>query len=322
MIHFDGGIHVGEKIILDPIRKKERAFISHAHSDHLRRHETILATAETIALARVNHRQFNGIPLEWGRTYKFDTGNIRVEPAGHILGSSQFIIDYGQKRIVYTGDFKLGPNAICGQAQIHECDILVMDSTFGRPEFVFPDYRELISRLLEFVDSCLHRGTVPIIYAYALGKAQEVMKILGDNGFEIYVTKSIAQYADIYRSLGVKMPEYRIFDGGFPENGALIVPPFGAQRDDLLAGYAKKRCLVSGWAISPRYYNRRFFDKAIPLSDHASFNSLLEYAELSRAKVIHCLFGFAEIVEALKYRGMNAIKASLKEAISAKLENH
>jgi len=312
LIRFDGGIHIGGEMILDPTRRKQRAFVSHAHSDHLRRHETILATAETIALAEPRIGKFQGIVLDPGKTYRLGPCKIRLESAGHILGSSQFIVDFSEKRIVYTGDFKLGPNPVCPPAEIHECDILMMDTTFGHPAFKFPDFGEAVGRLIEFVDGCRHRGAVPIIHAYALGKAQEVIKILNDDGIEVFAAASICEYAGIYERYGVKFGSYRLFDGQYPENGVLLLPPGNRITGDLLPGYAKRNCLVSGWAASPRFGFGKYYDQAIPLSDHASFDDLLLYAEQSKAETIYCLFGFDEIVDQLKRRGLNAMKASLK----------
>ncbi len=312
MIRFDAGIDIGGEMILDPTRKQQRAFVSHAHSDHLRRHETILATAETLALAEPRVGKFQGIVLDPGKTYRLGSCKIRVESAGHILGSSQFIIDFSEKRIVYTGDFKLGPNPICPPAEIHECDILVMDTTFGHPAFRFPDFGEAVGRLLEFIDGCWHQGAVPIIHAYALGKAQEVMKILGDDGIEVLAAASICEYAGIYERHGVKFGNYRRFAGQHPDNGVLLLPPGKRSTADLLPGYRKKSCLVSGWAAAPQFGFGKHYDLAIPLSDHASFADLLRYAEQSKAETIYCLFGFDEIVKWLRYRGLNAMKVSLK----------
>ncbi len=312
MIRFDGGIHIGDEVILDPTRKKPRAFISHAHSDHLRRHRTILATAETISLARPKAGEFEGIILDTGKTYRLESCRMRLESAGHILGSSQFIIDHSQKRIVYTGDFKLGHNPICPPAEIHQCDILVMDTTFGHPAFRFPDFGEVVGRLLEFVDGCRHKGAAPIIYAYSLGKAQEIIRILNDDKIQVLAAAGICEYAAIYERHGVELGDYHLFEGQYPEDGVVLMPPGARFAGDILPGYRKKSCLVSGWAASPRFGFTKYYDQAIPLSDHASFDDLLRYAEQSEAETIYCLFGFAEIVEWLKRRGLNAMQVSLK----------
>ena len=311
MIEINSGIRIGSDIIIDPTRKHPRAFVSHAHSDHLRNHNIIHATEITIRLARSRVSKFTAVPLEYGKTYAFDSAKIRPEPAGHILGSAQFIIDWLNCRIVYTGDFKLGHNETCRPAQIHECDILFMDTTFGRGDFSFPDYQFLTQKLLEFVDACLHKSTIPVIYAYTLGKSQEVMKILGDNGFRTYVTPETYEYAQIYREHGVSIENFEIMGESYPENGAVILPPSSRHIPEVIYRARKKTCFVSGWAMSGNKFISGRFDEAIPLSDHASYEQLLEYVEVARPKKIFCLFGFQEIVDDLKRRGYDAARASL-----------
>ena len=36
--------------------------------------------------------------------------------------------------LLYTGDFKLGPSATSEPAELPHADVLVMESTFGRPQ--------------------------------------------------------------------------------------------------------------------------------------------------------------------------------------------
>jgi hypothetical protein len=311
LIELNSGIRIGKELIVDPTRIQKAAVVSHAHSDHLKKHKMIYATAPTLELSRNMIGDFNGVPLEYGRTYKFDGATLRPEPAGHILGSAQFVIDYKSYRIVYTGDFKLSPNDTCEPAGIHECDILFLDTTFGMKRFVFPDYTYVKQRLAEFVEASIHTGSIPVIYAYSTGKAQEAMRILGDAGFQTYVVPQAYANAEIHNRYGFKIKNHHVLSDDFPEDGAIIVPPNFKYVDDLFPGYRKRTCFVSGWALYPGYIRMQYVDEYIPLSDHASYHDLLRYVELSRPRKIYCLFGFGEIVDDLKYRGYNAVKATL-----------
>jgi putative mRNA 3-end processing factor len=311
LIELNCGIKIGERILVDPTRRQPVAFVSHAHSDHLRNHGRIHATAPTLALAKHRIGDFDETVLEYGKTYRLGPDTIRLESAGHILGSAQFIMDHEGQRIVYTGDFKLGRNDICPPAQIHECDVLFMDTTFGKKIFNFPDIEYSKRRLLEFVEACLYSDQIPIIYAYALGKSQEVMKILGDNGFYSYAPHDACFFAETYRRFGVNIENFRLLDDSFPEQGAVVLPPSSKFALEMFPGYRKRTCLVSGWALSKSHINFGWVNEAIPLSDHASYNELLQYVEIAKPEKIYCLFGFPDIVEDLKYRGYNATKATL-----------
>jgi hypothetical protein len=311
LIELNCGIKIGNELILDPTRVRPSAAVSHAHTDHLRRHKTIFATRPTLDLSRHIIGGFEAIPIEYGKTYDFDGATLRPEPAGHILGSAQFIIDYRGYRIVYTGDFKLSPNDACEPAQIHECDILFIDTTFGRKRFNFPDYEYIKQRLAEFVEAAIYAGEIPVIYAYSTGKAQEVMKILGDAGFNTYVTAHALANAEIHNKYGIEIKNTNFITENHPEGGALVVPPGFKQLDALFPRFRKRTCFVSGWAMYPGYIRMSYVDEFIPLSDHASYSDLLRYVEAANPKKIYCLFGFKDIVEELKYRGFNAVKATL-----------
>ncbi len=311
MIELNCGINIGEELILDPTRVKPAAAVTHAHSDHVKKHKTIFATPPTLELTHNMIGDFHGVPMEFGKSYNFDGATLRPEPAGHILGSAQFVIDYQGYRVVYTGDFKLSPNDTCKQAEIHECDVLFIDTTFGSKRFEFPDYGYIKQQLLEFVEAALYKGDIPVIFAYSTGKAQEVMKILGDEGFHTYGVPQAVLNAEIHNKYDVKIDNFHELSDSYPENGALVLPPSYKNLHDLFPAYRKRTCFVSGWALYPGYIRLPYVDKLIPLSDHASYNDLINYIEMAKPKVIYCLFGFKDIVEDLKYRGYNAIKATL-----------
>jgi putative mRNA 3-end processing factor len=311
LIELNCGIKIGKEIILDPTRKRQSAFVSHAHSDHLRSHETIYATPATLELAKFRTGSFKGIPLDYGKNYHFADCIVRPEPAGHILGSAQFVIDFHGQRIVYTGDFKLGHNDVCLPANIHKCDILFIDTTFGKRIFNFPSYEYVKQRLLEFVEACLFAGNVPVIYAYTMGKSQEAMKILGDNGFATYSSPEACAYAEIHKKFGIDIKNHNIFDGSYPEQGVLIMPPPNKNTPEILPNYGKRTCFISGWALFRQYIGFGRVDEVIPLSDHASYNDLIRYVETAKPKKIYCLFGFKDIVDDLKYRGYDVTKATL-----------
>jgi putative mRNA 3-end processing factor len=311
LIELNCGIRVGKDIILDPTRKQPLAFVSHAHSDHLRNHDTIYATPATLELAKFRTSAFKGVPLDYGKSYHFGDSVVRPEPAGHILGSAQFVIDYNGQRIVYTGDFKLGHNDVCQPAEIHECDILFIDTTFGKRVFNFPNYEYVKQRLLEFVEASLYSGNVPVIYGYTMGKSQEAMKILGDNGFNTYASSEACAYAEIHKAFGIDIKRYHIFDGSYPEQGVLIMPPPNRNTSEILPQYRKRTCFISGWALFRQYISFGRVDEVIPLSDHASYGDLIRYVETAHPKKVYCLFGFKDIVDDLKYRGYDAAKATL-----------
>src|SRR4051812_46240486 len=79
---------------IDPVRPVERAVITHAHSDHARPgHQAVLASPATLALMRARMGDDRAgktqQPLGWGETLNLNGVQLRLEPAGHVLGSAQ-----------------------------------------------------------------------------------------------------------------------------------------------------------------------------------------------------------------------------------------
>jgi len=63
---------------------------------------------------------------------------------------------------------------------------------------------------------------------------------------------------------------------------------------------------VTGWAMDSSTKYRQGVDHALPLSDHADFDQLLETAAQVGAKAIYCTHGPREFVEHLRAEGFNA----------------
>ena len=111
-------------------------------------------------------------PVEWGDT------RLTVYPAGHVFGSAMLLAEDGGRRLLYTGDFKLGPSATAEPCELPKADTLVMESTWGDPRYRMPARENVVAELLERVYHALAANRTPVIHAYVLGKAQEVTKIL------------------------------------------------------------------------------------------------------------------------------------------------
>ena len=63
--------------------------------------------------------------------------------AGHILGSRGLLIG---NDLYYTGDISIRERAFMRPAHVPSADILIIESTFGRPEYIFPGVAEIIHK--------------------------------------------------------------------------------------------------------------------------------------------------------------------------------
>lgn len=309
MFNYDRNIRLlDSNVTFDARRRSEVCCVSHAHTDHIRLHDFVYATAPTLAFmhARLG-KKVRAQTVVFNEIVEVGGYRLSFHPAGHILGSAQILAEREGRRLLYTGDFKLEESATAEPLQVQPCDILIMECTFGRPHYKFPPRAELVEKLCAWVRTTLHAGRVPVIHAYALGKAQEAMKILAENGFTHCVHRTVMPFVKIYEKFGVNLGEYAALRSTAPPNGQVVIAPHNAREDRLLKKIAnRKTMMLSGWAVDAAYKFRCRVDEALPFSDHADFPALLEFVRRVQPKKIFTTHGPQEFAWYLKSMGYNA----------------
>ncbi len=316
MIEWDAGLRVaGSDLYLDSRRPRARSFVSHAHSDHIACHDIALATSPTIDLAERRISLRESVKLDFNVDYDFDDTRVHLRSAGHVLGSAMIHLTNDRGSLLYTGDFKLRDCLTVPKADPKAADVLIMETTFGKPMFRFPPWRQVADELCDRVAKALADGRQPIVMGYSLGKAQEIVRILTDAGFIVTEHGAVANLSDVYERHGVRLGPRRRYDAAdfrgphalpLQERGVLVAPPQVARSG--FAGQFERRLTVmlSGWAMLNGAQYRYGVDHALPLSDHADFNELLELVDHVRPKRVYTLHGYPEFVDTLRARGIRA----------------
>ena len=306
---YRGGLFLPEfKLWFDPHKRKPFAVVSHAHGDHVANHECYLATPETIALIRVRHGNAladRGKALAYGETYQGKGFQIRLYPAGHVLGSAMVYLETdGGHSFLYTGDYKTRKGLSAEAIDIPQAEILVMETTFGRPEYVFPSFEVTCQRIHDFCDRALELGRTPVLLAYSLGKAQEVLKIIESRPESLMVYKTITPLNQVYAYFGIPMPATRPLDFLNMAESIVVMPP------SVLKQLPRKSCqiaMVSGWGMNDSAKDRYGVDEVIPLSDHADYPESLAFVEAVQAKTVYTTHGYEkEFAATLRRRGYEA----------------
>ncbi|WP_242333955.1 MULTISPECIES: MBL fold metallo-hydrolase [Anaeromyxobacter] len=297
---------------LDAKRRVECAFVSHAHGDHIGRHDRTIATAATIALMRhrlgePKRRKTEALPV--GYRTPFGLGELTLElfSAGHVLGSAQLRVTRNEVAVGYTGDLCTEPTHAAEQADVMPCDVLVMESTFGHPRYVFPPKADTLAAIRRFVDDALSDGVTPVLLGYALGKAQEILKFLSDAGYPCRVHPVVHAVNRVYEAEGVALPNVRPLGPEGAGPGEVVVSPPHLARSPAMRGVRRRRtAILTGWAIDgARWF--RGVDAAFPLSDHADFPGLLGYAKATGAARVYTVHGHADaLAAALRKEGIRA----------------
>ena len=306
---YDKGLYLPEiDLWLDARGRKGLCLVSHGHVDHVARHRRVLSTRATSAILNQRAGTTPATTLEYGVPMEGPGYRLTLYPAGHCLGSAQALVEMEDtgERLLYTGDFKLKPNATTEPAPIVPCDVLVTEATFGHPRYVFPPQEEVLDRLCSFVDNTMAGGAVPVVQAYVLGKSQEALELLLQRGYEVCIEPSIYAMVRMYERHGVCFSgDYTCYDGS-PLDGKVLVAPTGRRNATVQSIDRKRLAYLSGWAMDPSVRYRFGVDLALPFSDHADFADLVRYVEEAKPKNVYTLHGFPDLAQHLRGLGYDA----------------
>lgn len=306
-VRFDRGVWLPQiGWWLDARQGSPRSFVSHAHSDHTGRHQETLCTPATSRLMqeRLGRRpRVTALAFDVPHRLELDC-EVRLLPAGHILGSAQFLATTGHGTLLYTGDFKLRPGLSAEACATPRADVLIMETTFGRPRYVMPPAEEVHAAIVAFCRQALADRVTPVLFAYSLGKTQELVQLLGRAGLPVMLHPQSYRMTQLYAELGQSLPPFAEFE---PRGhaGQVVISPSSTPLLDWIN--PKRTAAVTGWALDSSTKYQYGCDAAFPLSDHADFPDLLRFVELVQPRIVYTLHGFArEFAATLRARGVEA----------------
>ncbi len=270
-------------VFIDPVRPVERAIITHGHGDHARRgHGAVLATPDTVEIMKTRYGEDSAgrfQALDYGTPLAIDDVTVTFYPAGHILGSAQVLLEHRGQRIVVTGDYKRLPDRTAQPFELVRCDLLVTEATFGLPVFQHPDPASEVARLLKSVRDNPERAH--LIGSYALGKAQRMISLLREGGYDapLYLHGALQRLSALYEERGIALGELRPATDTDKKDlaGQIVLAPPGALKDrwsrrlpdPVLAN-------ASGWMSVKQRAKQIGVELPMVISDHADWNELRE----------------------------------------------
>jgi Cft2 family RNA processing exonuclease len=296
---------------IDSRTVRERCYISHGHSDHARAHAAVVTSARNARVCALRFGRRGAATVyethEFNQPWNERNCRLSLFPAGHVLGSAQLLIEGEGGRFVYTGDFKLERSYTAEPVEVKRCDVVLMECTYGRPQYVFPPRVQVAAAMVDWARRTLEAEAVPIFYAYSLGKAQEALAILGDAGLPLTAHGAIVAMARVYAEAGVALPPHERYDSAtFDGQGVLLWPPSRRVLPKAVRRRATRTAVLTGWALGPGGERRYGTDTAFPLSDHADFPALLRYLELAQPRKVLLTHGWRDFAVRLRQLGVEA----------------
>lgn len=309
--HHRGSIRLPDAgLWVDPHTGVDAAFISHAHSDHVARHQLTICSTLTHQLMQNRYGlKSEVIALDFGQTHDWRGHTLRLRPAGHILGSAMLHVTRHSDgaTLLYTGDYKLRQGLTAQRAELLQADTLIMETTFGLPQFCFPPIEQTLAAMRKWVRETLDEKAIPVLLGYSLGKAQEILAALREVDAPIMLHSSIMQLMPLCEQHMQDVPEYRAFDFKDAPGHVLIFPPMGTRSLAIRKLKVARTAMLTGWALQSGAKYRYQVDEVFPLSDHADYPELLETVEQVQPKRVLTVHGYTrEFAADLRRRGYEA----------------
>ena len=303
---------------IDPLFPVDRAVITHGHSDHARAgHQAVLATRETLDIMKIRLADGAGKStqaLNLNEPVRLGEVDVRLVPAGHILGSAQVVIEYNGQRAVISGDYKRQQDPTCQAFEAVKCDLFITEATFGLPVFKFgpPDHeiKKLLASLQAFPDQTHQIGV------YGLGKCQRVIALLRDAGYEkpIWLHGALKATTDYYSRCGMRFGDLRLVaDATEILKGEIVLCPPSALGDRWSRRFTEPiHALASGWMRVRARARQRGAELPLVISDHADWPNLLATVADTEAGEVWITHGREEaLVHELTRLGLKAKALSI-----------
>jgi putative mRNA 3-end processing factor len=278
------------------------SFISHAHADHaLKKDSSKIICSELTE--KITETRFD-VALDTS-----DHKDMELIPSGHILGSSSALIN---DEVLYTGDVATRDRAYIKGFNPVEADKLIIESTYGIPNYRFPDQEEIENRIKDWVKDTRR----PLfLFAYSLGKAQKIQHLVQKaTDRPIIAHGAVRKMNDVIEQntdLEFRAKNYKENRDLLEENGIMIAPSSSSQADyikKLVEKYSGVKAGFSGWAVDNSFKYRGGYDKAFPFSDHCDFDELVEVVEQVDPEKVYTHHGFDEAFASYlsREKGFNA----------------
>jgi putative mRNA 3-end processing factor len=270
--------------------------LSHAHADH-----SVPKSAGPVVCSPCTA---DLVAARSGSTpERLESGHPLVDlvDAGHVAGSKAALIHdaAADRDYLYTADCSVRDRFFLDGFEPPSADVLVIETTYGKPEYTFPEQSEIEAEIVDWLADTRDRPV--LLFGYSLGRAQQ-LELLAQRAERerVFVWPTVAAVdaaIEPHYDVTFEGVEYDADAVDLGPGDALVLPTNFArsdtvsrlvdERDALKAGF-------SGWAVDDSYLYRGGHDVTFPLTDHCDFSELAQVVEAVDPEVVYTQHGFTE----------------------------
>lgn len=302
LLSFTGnGIYCAQAdVYIDPWKPVKKALITHGHSDHARwGHQYYLCTESAMPVIKYRLGKINISTIAYGEERKINGVSFQFFPAGHILGSAQIRVAYQGEVWVVSGDYKLEDDGLAEAFEPIACHHFITESTFGLPVYKWQPQGQVFEQINQWWAQNQAAGKYTVLTAYALGKAQRILRHLDPSIGPILTHGAVENTNAIIRNQGIDLPPTipvaSAFDPKQHQGGIVIAPPSAIGSSWIKRFKKASLGVASGWMSLRGPRRRRAADRGFVLSDHADWDGLNETIEATGAESVYVTHGYTDI---------------------------
>ncbi|MEM5820385.1 MAG: MBL fold metallo-hydrolase [Candidatus Aenigmatarchaeota archaeon] len=153
--------------------------------------------------------------VSYEKVFEKKSFSFKFIDAGHILGASMIELEINNKRILYTGDFKLRKTNLTFGCNFPEKnpDILIIEGTYWYKNL--PERDKLEKEFINDIREVLDKDGTILLPSLAVGRSQEILTILGKYNIhkevDIYLDGMVIEISKIYQKFENYLNEKKYF---------------------------------------------------------------------------------------------------------------
>ena len=282
---------------IDPWRRVPRALITHAHSDHARwGMDSYLATPTTAAVMRHRLGDIAVQTIAYDSALRIGDAVVSFHPAGHVPGSAQIRVAVKGQVWVVSGDYKIVDDGLSEPFAPVPCHAFITECTFGLPIFNWTPQDVLRDQINRWWAETAAAGKTAILGAYALGKAQRLLRLLDPDIGPILTHGAVENTNDVLRGIAIPLPATTRVDTTMTAKshpGALVLATPAALGTPWARRFGpSSTAFASGWMALRGVRRRRAADRGFIVSDHADWAGLNTAITATGAEKIFVTHGY------------------------------